>query len=162
MTKLSLRMGDYLGLSVFVPAGSYRFFPKNMTITRQSLGKTGLCSEILSFSLSSLLRLENQKLKELVTGGTTVLSTASASETETPEAKDELVKEESPAVRPKMEATTPQKVHLYCYTAQIITMVLLLFLRLAVSYFQLNKPFQYVCSVTSSFVCSCNHGFLWN
>lgn len=55
------------------------------------------------------LRLENQKLKELVTGGTTVVSTASASETETPEAKDELVKEESPAVRPKMEATTPQK-----------------------------------------------------
>uniref|UniRef100_A0A3B5LWA4 TNFAIP3-interacting protein 1 n=1 Tax=Xiphophorus couchianus TaxID=32473 RepID=A0A3B5LWA4_9TELE len=55
------------------------------------------------------LRLENQKLKELVTGGTAVVSTASPSETETPEAKDEPVKEESPAVRPKMEATTPQK-----------------------------------------------------
>uniref|UniRef100_A0A3P9NHU6 TNFAIP3-interacting protein 1 n=1 Tax=Poecilia reticulata TaxID=8081 RepID=A0A3P9NHU6_POERE len=53
--------------------------------------------------------LENQKLKELVTGGTAVVSTASPSETETPEAKDEPVKEESPAVRPKMEATTPQK-----------------------------------------------------
>ncbi|MEQ2268897.1 hypothetical protein XENORESO_018215 [Xenotaenia resolanae] len=55
------------------------------------------------------LRLENQKLKELVTGGTAVVSTASPPETETPEAKDEPVKEESPAVRPKMEATTPQK-----------------------------------------------------
>lgn len=42
-----------------------------------------------------------------------MVSTASPSETETPEAKDEPVKEESPAVRPKMEATTPQKVHLY-------------------------------------------------
>ncbi|XP_047209343.1 TNFAIP3-interacting protein 1 isoform X2 [Girardinichthys multiradiatus] len=55
------------------------------------------------------LRLENQKLKELVTGGTAVVSTASPPETETSEAKDEPVKEESPAVRPKMEATTPQK-----------------------------------------------------
>ncbi|XP_038140498.1 TNFAIP3-interacting protein 1 isoform X2 [Cyprinodon tularosa] len=55
------------------------------------------------------LRLENQKLKELVTGGTTVVPTAAPSEMETPEAKEEPAKEESPAVRPKMEATTPQK-----------------------------------------------------
>ncbi|XP_072252112.1 TNFAIP3-interacting protein 1 isoform X2 [Leuresthes tenuis] len=55
------------------------------------------------------LRQENQKLKELVTGGAAVGSTAVPSDTETPEAKDEPVKEESAAVRPKMEATTPQK-----------------------------------------------------
>uniref|UniRef100_A0A3Q2QF68 TNFAIP3-interacting protein 1 n=1 Tax=Fundulus heteroclitus TaxID=8078 RepID=A0A3Q2QF68_FUNHE len=55
------------------------------------------------------LRLENQKLKELVTGGATAVSTASPLETESPEAKEEPVKEESPAVRSKMEATTPQK-----------------------------------------------------
>ncbi|XP_015233002.1 PREDICTED: TNFAIP3-interacting protein 1 isoform X2 [Cyprinodon variegatus] len=55
------------------------------------------------------LRLENQKLKELVTGGTTVVPTAAPPEMEIPEAKEEPAKEESPAVRPKMEATTPQK-----------------------------------------------------
>uniref|UniRef100_A0A3Q3B5V9 TNFAIP3 interacting protein 1 n=1 Tax=Kryptolebias marmoratus TaxID=37003 RepID=A0A3Q3B5V9_KRYMA len=53
------------------------------------------------------LRQENQKLKELVTGGAAV--TASPSDTEAPEAKDEPVKEESSAVRPKMEVATPQK-----------------------------------------------------
>ncbi|GAA6226366.1 TNFAIP3-interacting protein 1 [Lates japonicus] len=58
------------------------------------------------------LRLENQKLKELVTGGAAaaaVSSSAAPSDTEAPEAKEELVKEESAAVRPKMEANTPQK-----------------------------------------------------
>ncbi|KAM9741921.1 TNFAIP3-interacting protein 1 isoform 2-T3 [Menidia menidia] len=56
------------------------------------------------------LRQENQKLKELVTGGAAAApSTAAPSDTETPEAKDEQVKEESAAVRPKMEASTPQK-----------------------------------------------------
>ncbi|XP_041845864.1 TNFAIP3-interacting protein 1 isoform X2 [Melanotaenia boesemani] len=55
------------------------------------------------------LRLENQKLKELVTGGAAVSSAALPSDTEASEAKDEPVKEESAAVRPKMEATTPQK-----------------------------------------------------
>ncbi|TNN35149.1 TNFAIP3-interacting protein 1 [Liparis tanakae] len=47
------------------------------------------------------LRQENLKLKELVTGP--------ALDTDAPEAKEEPVKEESAAVRPKMEATTPQK-----------------------------------------------------
>ncbi|XP_023815073.1 TNFAIP3-interacting protein 1 isoform X2 [Oryzias latipes] len=55
------------------------------------------------------LRQENQKLKELVTGGSAVASAMSPSDTESSEAKDEPVKEESVAVRPKMEATTPQK-----------------------------------------------------
>ncbi|XP_070692597.1 TNFAIP3-interacting protein 1 isoform X1 [Pempheris klunzingeri] len=63
------------------------------------------------------LRQENQKLKELVTGGgaggATVAAAASPSaapsDSEAPEAKEEPVKEESAAVRPKMEATTPQK-----------------------------------------------------
>uniref|UniRef100_A0A4W6CVH3 TNFAIP3-interacting protein 1 n=1 Tax=Lates calcarifer TaxID=8187 RepID=A0A4W6CVH3_LATCA len=58
------------------------------------------------------LRLENQKLKELVTGGAAaaaVSSSAAPSDTEAPEAKEEPVKEESTAVRPKMEANTPQK-----------------------------------------------------
>ncbi|XP_067373975.1 TNFAIP3-interacting protein 1 isoform X2 [Channa argus] len=58
------------------------------------------------------LRQENQKLKELVTGGAAAAGTASSaapSDTETPEAKDEPVKEESAAVRPRMEATTPQR-----------------------------------------------------
>ncbi|XP_073343276.1 TNFAIP3-interacting protein 1 isoform X4 [Pagrus major] len=56
------------------------------------------------------LRLENQKLKELVTGGVTAAgSSAAPSDTEATEAKEEPVKEESAAVRPKMEATTPQK-----------------------------------------------------
>ncbi|XP_037531866.1 TNFAIP3-interacting protein 1 [Nematolebias whitei] len=53
------------------------------------------------------LRQENQKLKELVTGGAAVA--ASPSDTDTPEAKDEPVKEGSSAVRPKMEVATPQK-----------------------------------------------------
>ncbi|XP_074504338.1 TNFAIP3-interacting protein 1 isoform X2 [Sebastes fasciatus] len=59
------------------------------------------------------LRLENQKLKELVTGGAPAAATTAAStapsDTEAPEPKEEPVKEESAAVRPKMEATTPQK-----------------------------------------------------
>uniref|UniRef100_A0A3Q1F8I7 TNFAIP3-interacting protein 1 n=1 Tax=Acanthochromis polyacanthus TaxID=80966 RepID=A0A3Q1F8I7_9TELE len=55
------------------------------------------------------LRQENQKLKELVTGGATAASATSPSDTETPEAKEEPVKEEAAAVRPKMEASTPQK-----------------------------------------------------
>ncbi|XP_071314030.1 TNFAIP3-interacting protein 1 isoform X11 [Trachinotus anak] len=58
------------------------------------------------------LRQENQKLKELVTGGAAAAvaaASAAPSDTEAPEAKEEPVKEESAAVRPKMEATTPQK-----------------------------------------------------
>ncbi|KAM7417944.1 hypothetical protein PAMA_017542 [Pampus argenteus] len=58
------------------------------------------------------LRQENQKLKELVTGGAPAATTSSSAvptDTEAPEAKEEPVKEESAAVRPKMEATTPQK-----------------------------------------------------
>ncbi|XP_029021492.1 TNFAIP3-interacting protein 1 isoform X4 [Betta splendens] len=58
------------------------------------------------------LRQENQKLKELVTGGAPAAVTASSaatSDTDAPEAKEEPVKEESAAVRPKMEATTPQR-----------------------------------------------------
>uniref|UniRef100_A0A1A8LJ60 TNFAIP3-interacting protein 1 n=2 Tax=Nothobranchius TaxID=28779 RepID=A0A1A8LJ60_9TELE len=55
------------------------------------------------------LRQENQKLKELVTGGVAVASTVYPSDTKTPETKDETVREEVPAVRPKMEAAMPQK-----------------------------------------------------
>nr|XP_061783547.1 TNFAIP3-interacting protein 1-like isoform X1 [Nerophis lumbriciformis]XP_061783548.1 TNFAIP3-interacting protein 1-like isoform X1 [Nerophis lumbriciformis]XP_061783549.1 TNFAIP3-interacting protein 1-like isoform X1 [Nerophis lumbriciformis]XP_061783550.1 TNFAIP3-interacting protein 1-like isoform X1 [Nerophis lumbriciformis] len=70
------------------------------------------------------LRQENQKLKELVTGGTSAASTSAvvaaassssssssmaASDTEAPDTKDEPVKEDCAMVRPKMEATTPQK-----------------------------------------------------
>ncbi|XP_070818087.1 TNFAIP3-interacting protein 1 isoform X2 [Chaetodon trifascialis] len=56
------------------------------------------------------LRQENQKLKELVTGGAAAMgSPAAPSDTEAAEAKEEPAKEESAAVRPKMEATTPQK-----------------------------------------------------
>ncbi|XP_063346979.1 TNFAIP3-interacting protein 1 isoform X3 [Pelmatolapia mariae] len=55
------------------------------------------------------LRQENQKLKELVTGAAVAAASASPPDAETPEAKEEPVKEESAAVRPKMEATTPQK-----------------------------------------------------
>lgn len=56
------------------------------------------------------LRLENQKLKELVTGGASVAGPSAAqSDTEAAEAKEEPVKEEAAAVRPKMEVNTPQK-----------------------------------------------------
>uniref|UniRef100_H3CUC4 TNFAIP3-interacting protein 1 n=1 Tax=Tetraodon nigroviridis TaxID=99883 RepID=H3CUC4_TETNG len=58
------------------------------------------------------LRLENQKLKELVTGGASAATAGSASApagAEAAEAKEEPVKVESPAVRPKMEVSTPQK-----------------------------------------------------
>ncbi|XP_061757917.1 TNFAIP3-interacting protein 1 isoform X3 [Nerophis ophidion] len=70
------------------------------------------------------LRQENQKLKELVTGETSAASTSAvvaaassssssssmaASDTEAPDTKDEPVKEDCAMVRPKMEATTPQK-----------------------------------------------------
>lgn len=56
-------------------------------------------------------RLENQKLKELVTGGASVAgSSAAPSDTEAAEVKEEPVKEEAATVRPKMEVNTPQKV----------------------------------------------------
>eukprot|EP00066_Takifugu_rubripes_P006067 XP_003970587.1 PREDICTED: TNFAIP3-interacting protein 1 [Takifugu rubripes] len=58
------------------------------------------------------LRQENQKLKELVTGGVAAATPGSSSvptDAEAAEAKEEPVKEESPAVRPKMEVSTPQK-----------------------------------------------------
>lgn len=56
-------------------------------------------------------RQENQKLKELVTGGASAAGSAVVpSDTEAAEAKEEPVKEESAAVRLKMEASTPQKV----------------------------------------------------
>lgn len=67
-------------------------------------------SQTLSFSFSWRCRQENQKLKELVTGAAVAAASASPPDAETPEAKEEPVKEESAAVRPKMEATTPQKV----------------------------------------------------
>lgn len=70
-----------------------------------------LRSQTLSFSFSRWCRQENQKLKELVTGtATAAAASAAPPDAEAPEAKDEPVKEESAAVRPKMEATTPQKV----------------------------------------------------
>ncbi|XP_019901480.1 TNFAIP3-interacting protein 1 isoform X2 [Esox lucius] len=50
------------------------------------------------------LRQENLKLKELVTGGDPAEKTEGP-----PEAKEELVKEETASVRSKMEVTTPQK-----------------------------------------------------
>ncbi|XP_023846242.1 TNFAIP3-interacting protein 1 isoform X5 [Salvelinus sp. IW2-2015] len=52
-----------------------------------------------------LLRQENLKLKELVTGGG---ETAAESEGQ-PEAKEDVVKEETASVRSKMEVSTPQK-----------------------------------------------------
>ncbi|CAL8305174.1 unnamed protein product [Arctogadus glacialis] len=52
------------------------------------------------------LRLENQKLKELVTGGA---DPAVQTDSEPEDAKEEPVKEESPSVRSKMEMTTPSK-----------------------------------------------------
>ncbi|XP_027133374.1 TNFAIP3-interacting protein 1 isoform X3 [Larimichthys crocea] len=61
------------------------------------------------------LRQENQKLKELVTGGATAAGSSTVpSHTDAAEAKEEPVKEESVAVRPKMEATTPQKECFVC------------------------------------------------
>lgn len=90
------------------------FFPKDILWPLRNvntLRKTGPCSQTLSFSLCPCLRQENQKLKELVTGGVAV--TAAPSDTETLEAKDEPVKEESSAVRPKMEVSTPQKVFIF-------------------------------------------------
>lgn len=69
------------------------------------------CSQTLSFSFRWLFRQENQKLKELVTGGAGAAASAVVpSDTDAPEAKEEPAKEESAAVRPKMEATTPQRV----------------------------------------------------
>lgn len=56
--------------------------------------------------------MENQKLKELVTGGVPVPgSSAAPSDTEAAEVKEEPVRDEAAiAVRPKMEVNTPQKV----------------------------------------------------
>lgn len=67
---------------------------------------------MLSFSLFlDGCRQENQKLKELVTGGASVAgSSAAQSDTEAAEAKEEPVREEAASVRPKMEVNTPQKV----------------------------------------------------
>lgn len=65
------------------------------------------------FTLWPDCRQENQKLKELVTGGVSAAAPGSSSapaDAEAAEAKEEPVKEESPAVRPKMEVNTPQKV----------------------------------------------------
>ncbi|XP_038555841.1 TNFAIP3-interacting protein 1 isoform X4 [Micropterus salmoides] len=56
------------------------------------------------------LRQENQKLKELVTGAAAAAaSSAAPSDTDAQEDKEEPAKEESVAVRSKMEAATPQK-----------------------------------------------------
>ena len=64
----------------------------------------------LCFHFHILARHENQKLKELVTGGpSTAGSSAVPSDSEAAEPKEEAIKEES-AVRPKMETNTPQKV----------------------------------------------------
>ncbi|CAL8355914.1 unnamed protein product, partial [Merluccius merluccius] len=52
------------------------------------------------------LRLENQKLKELVTGGA---DPAVQTDSEPEDVKEDPVKEESPSVRSKMEVTTPSK-----------------------------------------------------
>lgn len=57
--------------------------------------------------------MENQKLKELVTGGASVAgSSAAPPDAEASEVKEEPVREEAAAaaVRPKMEVNTPQKV----------------------------------------------------
>jgi len=55
-------------------------------------------SQMITLVFLPVFRQENLKLKELVTGPAATLDT------------EEPVKEESAAVRPKMEATTPQKV----------------------------------------------------
>lgn len=61
-------------------------------------------------SLSGHCRQENLKLKELVTGGG---ETTAESEGQ-PEAKEDVVKEETASVRSKMEVSTPQKVWKSC------------------------------------------------
>ncbi|CAB1337566.1 unnamed protein product [Coregonus sp. 'balchen'] len=61
--------------------------------------------EDLQYRNRELLRQENLKLKELVTGGG---DTATESEGQ-PEAKEDVVKEETASVRSKMEVSTPQK-----------------------------------------------------
>lgn len=112
---LSLLMGEEgiipaLSVGVIAPSGFYRFFPKDILKLYQNSGK-GQCWHY-HFHFVDGYRQENQKLKELVTGGAAAAtaSTAAPSDTEAPEAKEEPVKEESAAVRPKMEATTPQRV----------------------------------------------------
>lgn len=118
-TMLSLLMGGggvipVLSVNVITASGFYRFFPKDILKLYEivtNLQEGTAFTKKLSFSFW-WFRQENQKLKELVTGGATGATTSSAapSDTEASEAKEEPVKEESAAVRPKMEATTPQRV----------------------------------------------------
>lgn len=56
-----------------------------------------------------------------MTGGATAAGSAAVpSDSEAAEAKEEPVKEESAAVRPKMEATTPQKVTVIKIHSQLL------------------------------------------
>lgn len=115
LTILSLLDGGIiplLSVGVTAPSGYCRVFPNDILKLYQSFNKA-LGREIAHYHFHFLadFRQENQKLKELVTGGATAAgSSAAPSDTEATEAKEEPVKEESAAVRPKMEATTPQKV----------------------------------------------------
>lgn len=75
------------------------------------------------FIFLGCFRLENQKLKELVTGGVSVAgSSAAPLDTEGADVREEPVREEAAAaVRPKMEVNTPQKVEsLYVVALKII------------------------------------------
>lgn len=103
-----------LSVDVIAPSGYYRVFPKNIlklyTKAQQTMGRD-TARTCFHFHFLADCRQENQKLKELVTGGASAAgSSAVPSDTEAAEAKEEPVKEESAAVRPKMEANTPQKV----------------------------------------------------
>lgn len=96
-------------LGVIAPSGYCRVFPQDI-LNCKTVGRN-LAHKYYHFHFLTDFRQENQKLKELVTGGATAAGSSTVpSHTDAAEAKEEPVKEESVAVRPKMEATTPQKV----------------------------------------------------
>lgn len=102
-----------LSVAVIAPSGYCRVFPKNILKPYQNFNivEREHAYKCFHFHILADFRHENQKLKELVTGGPSAAgSSAVPSDSEAAEPKEEPIKEESAAVRPKMEANTPQKV----------------------------------------------------
>lgn len=107
--------GEVVLLLSFLASLYYRVFPKVIPEYRYSKTWAHACNaaDSLHFHFMALFRQENQKLKELVTGGASAATAGSSSapaDDEAAEAKEEPMKEQSPAVRLKMDVSTPQKV----------------------------------------------------
>lgn len=111
-----------IALIFSLPQWGYRVFPEDILgLCQAAHYSTKHCDTYSRYlyncivtltllSLSGHCRPENLKLKEQITGAG---ETAAESEGQ-PEAKEDVVKEETASVRSKMEVSTPQKVWKSC------------------------------------------------